>query len=212
MSVPCGTSSTIDLHPTIICFCVSGLRPIWLTTALRTALRAHELPDANPWPGRVVGNDGEILLSLTHQLIDDRLWTSDTHESADHQASTRREPSRRLALSGIVFIFVSKLFASTHLAIAQPIRRRRAARRPGFPRPSPSTGTPPAHRAVRGSQIPARRLLVSEQFDPCLLDRNVLLLGAIVDLLLHERCQYPTRTNGVACESGSSLSQARRPW
>ena len=56
---------------------------MWLAITLRTSLAADQLADAETRRGGVVGDDGELALSLPHDLIDDPFGRADGHEPAD---------------------------------------------------------------------------------------------------------------------------------
>ena len=92
---PCGTSSTSN-SPAIICRCVSGLRPIWLTIALRTNLAATSFPI--PRPGMAVSLAMTVRFRLFCRTISsiDPLGRAYGHESADHQARAVRDHRHRL--------------------------------------------------------------------------------------------------------------------
>ena len=90
IKVPCGTSCTSS-SPTIICRWVSGLRPIWLTMALRNNFAVTTFAD--PLAGRccVVGDDGEVALILADDLVHHALRRPNCHEASDHEAYAIRD-------------------------------------------------------------------------------------------------------------------------
>ena len=70
-----------------------GLRPMWLTIALRTSLAAMSLPMPLPGHRGVVGDHGEIALVLAHDLVD---------RPARAFPRAMKPPIIRLAPSGIM--------------------------------------------------------------------------------------------------------------
>ena len=59
---------------------------MWLATVLADKSGADQLADAPAGHRSVVGDHGEIALSLAHELIDHALGRAHRHEAADHQA------------------------------------------------------------------------------------------------------------------------------
>ena len=68
----------------------------WIETdmaddGLAQQLGRDELADPPAGRCRVIGDDGEVALVLTHDLVDDPLGRADSHEAADHQACAIRD-------------------------------------------------------------------------------------------------------------------------
>ena len=59
---------------------------MWLAIVLLTRPSTYQLADSPARHRRVVGNDGEIALSLAHEFIDQALGRTDGHEPPDHEA------------------------------------------------------------------------------------------------------------------------------
>src|SRR5215813_3251196 len=172
MSVPCGTRSTSAL-PAIICFCVSGLSPMWLTIARRTSPALMSLP--MPTPGIAVS------LAITVSPPVPRRTSSSMRRSGVPtpmkppiitEAPSLREPSA-----------VHRQRDSTDLG-----RRVRAQECDG------------GADLLRGGEL-FRRLLFGKKPPPGLRHRQVLAGGEVVDLLRHERSEHPSRTDRVARHS-----------
>ena len=89
-SVPCGTSSTSS-SPESIFFCVSGLRPMWLTMVLRMTPALTSLP--MPMPGSA--------LSLAITVRPRFLWRTSSSTSRSGVPTPMKPPIITLAPSGM---------------------------------------------------------------------------------------------------------------
>src|SRR5438034_2467366 len=192
MSVPCGTSSTSVL-PAIICCCVSGLRPMWLTIARRTSPARMSLP--MPTPGMAVS------FAITVRFPVPRRTSSSMTRSG--VPTPMKPPIITLARSGIsdaaspspmVFTVCEPPDAPSLREPRAVDRKRRAAnlRR----RLRAQEGDRRAD-LLRRREL-AGRLLPREQRMPRLIDGQTLTRGEVRHLLLHERSEHPARTDRVA--------------
>src|SRR5262249_50798917 len=80
---------------------------------------AHELADPFARHCRVVGNDCQVPLSLTNNLVDYSLWRADGHEATDHETRSIGD-HRNGMLKGDRAHFRS--FSSRLVALVQQMR------------------------------------------------------------------------------------------
>src|SRR5262249_52623687 len=195
MSVPCGRRSTSVL-PAIICFCVSGLSPMWLTIARRTSPALISLP--MPTPGIAVS------LAITVSPPVPRRTSSSMRRSG--VPTPMNPPIITEAPSGTRAAACSSdsVFMAARPAVAPSLREPSAVHRQ---RDSTDLGRRVRAQErdggadlLRGGEL-FRRLLFGKKPPPGLRHRQVLAGGEVVDLLRHERSEHPSRTDRVARHS-----------
>src|SRR5215467_9934020 len=191
MSVPCGTSST-SKSPAIICRWVSGLRPIWLTIALRRTFAATSLPI--PLSGVAVSLAMTVRSRLPCRTI------SSTIRSG--VPTPKNPPIITLAPSGIIrTVWPSEIVCISSLRERSLLRGPSAIDWQGCA--SDLSGCLRAEEDRKRSNLLwsgefVRWLLFRQQFRLCGLDRNLFAVGALVDLFLYKRRQDPARANRIA--------------